>query len=109
MNSVVGDVRSRSAPWKRRLTLRDSLILIAAVAVDLALLRASNQVWLLPLIPLVGLLVIMVYFVWRHVPRAWDRACYVAALILYLLFLAVLVVSYNPVLIGPFAKFWGLE
>ena len=111
MNSAVVNAPPRTARWKRRLKIRDSLTLIAALAVDLSLLRAANRFWLLPLVPLVGLLALLVigFFVWRYVPRSWDRPCYVGALMLYLVFLAALVVSYNPVLVDPLLRFWGVN
>jgi hypothetical protein len=99
----------RPAHWKRRLTMSDVLWLVAVFAVDLALLRASLRFWLPPLVPMLGMLVILVFFVWRYVPRSWDRPCYVAALLLYCIFLGVMVVSYNPILAGPLLKFLGVD
>jgi hypothetical protein len=83
--------------------------LIALLAVDLALLRASIRGVFFALIPLLGLLAIMVGFVWRYVPRRWDRPCYVAALILYLVFFGIYVAALNPVLSGRLSGALGIQ
>ncbi len=98
------------SPWKRRLKIGDMLVLIGLLSVDLALLRTSVRGWLsFPLVPLIGLLVIMVGFVWRYVPRRWDRPCYFGALVLYLLFLGVFVAAMNPILAHPLMRSLGIE
>ena len=85
------------------------MVLIGILAVDLALLRSALSGTFFALIPLLGLLAIMVGFVWRYIPRGWDRPCYVAALVLYLLFVAAFVTARNPVLTGPLVKALGIQ
>jgi hypothetical protein len=98
--STTGPAGNRSASWKRRLTIRDIAMVIALLAVDLGLLRAVFRDPFLALAPLLGLLAIMVGFVWRYVPRRWDRPCFAAALLLYLLFLGFFVAVSNPIWIA---------
>jgi hypothetical protein len=93
-------IEGRAGSWKRRLKIGDLLVVIGVLSVDLAWLRASVRDQFVALFSLLGLLVIMVGFVWRYVPRRWDRACYAAALILYLFFLGIYIMSMSPLLSG---------
>jgi hypothetical protein len=95
----VGAVEKRQPPWKRRLTIGDLAVAIALLAGDLGLLRTTFGNPILSSILLLALLALMVGFVWRYVPRGWDRLGFVVALVLYLLFLAFFVVVSQPILI----------
>jgi hypothetical protein len=102
-------IGNRPGSWKRRLRIGDILVLIGLMSVDLALIRASVAGTLFALFPLLGLLAIMVGFVWRYVPRGWDRLGYVTALVLYLLFLGAFVAASNPFLVSPLARALGIQ
>ncbi|HEY2155639.1 MAG TPA: hypothetical protein VGH33_08415 [Isosphaeraceae bacterium] len=101
-------VRDRPASWKRRLRIVDLAILIALLSVDLALFRGSIRRATF-VMPLLGLLAIMVGFVWRFVPRGWDRLGYVAALVLYLFFLGLCFAGLNPLVAGALRKSFGIQ
>ena len=102
-------VEKPAASWKRRLKIGDLLVVIGVLAFDLAWLRASVRDQFVALFPLLGLLAIMVGFVWRYVPRRWDRPCYVAALVFYLLFLGIYIVSMSPLLGGRLWMDMGIQ
>lgn len=108
-NTGLVPVAVRPASWKRRLRIVDLVALIGILAVDLALLRAWSSETFVALVPLLGLLAILVGFVWRYVPRRWDRPCYVAALLLYVVFLGMFVAARNPFLAGPLMRAMGLQ
>ena len=102
-------IEDRPGSWKRRLKIGDLVVLIGILAVDLALLRSALSGTFFALIPLLGLLAIMVGFVWRYVPRGWDRPFYFAAMILYLLFVGAFVVASNAGLTGALVKALGIQ
>jgi hypothetical protein len=95
----------RPAPWKRRLRIVDLTVGIALIAADFALLRASDRGSSLAVASLVGLLALMVGFVWRYVPVRWERPCYYAALVLYVGFLGLYVAS----LAAPLRRAFGIQ
>jgi len=86
MNPVAANAPPRSAPWKRRPTIRAILVLTAALAVDFALFRnAKTHVNLQS--AAVWLYIILLLFIWRYVPAPWDRR---AVLLLFLGPMAIL-------------------